>query len=33
MKQVTSVLQALMKSALPLLINLPAFQDLTNTRV
>jgi hypothetical protein len=31
--QVTSVLQALMKSALPLLINLPAFQDLTNTRV
>jgi hypothetical protein len=31
--QVASVLQALMKSALPLLINLPAFQDLTNTRV
>jgi hypothetical protein len=31
--QVTSVLPALMKSALPLLINLPALQDLTNTRV
>jgi len=31
--QVTSVLPALMKSALPLLINLSAFADLTNTRV
>ena len=31
--QVPCVLRALMKSALPLLINLPAFQDLTNTRV
>jgi len=31
--QVTSVLQALMQSALPLLINLSAFTALTNTRV
>jgi hypothetical protein len=31
--QVSRVLPALMKSALPLLINLSAFEDLTNTRI
>jgi hypothetical protein len=33
LKQVSWVLRALMQSALPLLINLSAFADLTNTRV
>ena len=32
-QQVSRVLLALMQSALPLLINLSAFADLTNTRV
>ncbi len=33
LKQVPCVLRALMQSALPLLIHLSAFADLTNTRV